>query len=1718
MIANQVKLHQEDTFYVPEMMVVQKLVSLYPKFKRSHAYKEWSADKLKLGQSEVFSATATYIETSGVTIERTELTTSNLIKWRKNGLRLELWKALESFLIAVTNANFTGLLTSIEEFKCIPIKQHAYRRMFAQKIYEKYLRVGALGGINIPLSVKQHLVSRIDYPEPDYFEEVERLICERMDSEVLPLFMVSDHLKSTEVTEIQSFDDLTQKIQADLKDILQDPHKFVYLSKFMQMEQCAELLIFWKDVEEYSRLPVSGYTSAVARKITTKAKKYASLIRVIGEETLKTIESDLEARSPMLFHTAQENVTLFISRSIVPQFVTSSFCTDLLKTDHLRTSAWGSLASSGIMQQHLVTDFESIEEIITVQPCARMLKLFLEKKKYSHFLLFFLDCSHFMEIPSKQMRISRCQKIWSKYLADDSSLKIDVSSDITDAIHFNMKEAPAFTLREAQQYVLHYMEETFYEEFLVSEDFDMYLALADEQEKLQAVDQEPEGPAIHLREVLGDSGHCHFFAEFLREEGWEHVLFFWLECQNYSDIPSSEFRGHLAQKMYRKFIQGSAMMKVEVLSPDIVLFIHENLDKVEDSLFDSAKSVAFQFLDNQFTLFSYSPLFQNVMKLISETSRQAPVIPEPEKMKTAEELMKDANLSGDFAAYCRAQSDLTFPRSLKVERRDSLEPDISDGEENEVEIKPISLADIKDIGMLDKSAIEFQESRKFDATFAKEKVGLAIPKTEEFEWLLADDAVVLNLKWWSFFRSYLHNSGWGHVVMLWNDLRDFFSQPVSGYTAVLAQKIFNRYVSISSNMDVQFLLNPGMAHRIESRLFMPTPTLFLELQDATLEFLRKQYPKFVQSEESKQLLLSRSKKEATAENYELLVETIREYPDFSSLAELLNINTARMVFHDYLMSSFCSENILFWEDCEEFRKMPSLRLRQTTYRKIVRKYIQPESRLEVNISFPMKRKILEANSGAPNVFDEAQLEVQSLMDQRYREFLGSEQYHSYKANQLYETQQLEKSGTLLTRMKSYGSTIRRFSIFSVHEQHHESNEDLFAKIMENDTHLRTFLDFLEQNGVQNLLLFYHDARDFLATPISQYSSMVASKIYKKYLKPEANLLIPIRIEHIEKIEHELQQSKPQMFSKLLKQVHTALYQQYLKFRHTPEFPAMESAILRDELARYRNQKYSDGSNEKTAGFSSLTEILANRKTHILFKDYLKKRDDESSFLLLLDCKYYREIPSKPLRLKSFRTIVKRYFAPDGGDDCLPVNLNRMYLKSIVLIYRNEARNPSPTIFKKATFMDILGKCQASGFLSYVRRVGHEDRLLLWLDIRSYSTLPESDYSANFAKKTWNKFLKKDAQLRKSIEGLSVPDAMLKDLEENLKNPTAHTFRRLADIVFQALYSLYPDFIQSHEYVEVKREFTPVDDTREGEGSSRVSDITSCLKNVRARMKFKQYLDKNSPSDSRLLLFWVACADFSEIPQQHLKTVTFRKIFRTYIQNGSQNEIPISPITKDVLEERFRSTSSTIPPTALDESQREMERVLGGKTWTSFKKSPFYNDLKPRRRKQSFKHQLMRILSGGGSPNPELNPVISFDDLIKDTSLSPYFHEYLKEETPYINIMFCYEDLRHYEGIPNEEYRRLTAKKLFNKYMRESARMLLPDTFLSSYSCEEIRRKIWGDEPIGSVFRDIMTELYNFQKIQLYPKFVYSISHDAMVERIKKKNRSDDPDSPRSKKK
>lgn len=162
-----------------------------------------------------------------------------------------------------------------------------------------------------------------------------------------------------------------------------------------------------------------------------------------------------------------------------------------------------------------------------------------------------------------------------------------------------------------------------------------------------------------------------------------------------------------------------------------------------------------------------------------------------------------------------------------------------------------------------------------------------------------------------------------------------------------------------------------------------------------------------------------------------------------SFEKLLEDPAGVQYFTDFLKSEVSAENILFWQACEQFRKIPSSRGKELKMaaRLIYNTYLSDSAPYSVNIDDTAKTEETDLEQPMPDMFNKAQAQIFKLMKMdSYRRFVRSPLYQSCTLASV-EGKQLPHLYPGMARMGSWDEVASRSPSLSDSKKNNKSDSN-----------------------------------------------------------------------------------------------------------------------------------------------------------------------------------------------------------------------------------------------------------------------------------------------------------------------------------------------------------------------------------------------------------------------------------------------------------------------------------------------------------------------------------------------------------------------------------------------------------------------------------------------------------------------------------------------------
>jgi len=203
---------------------------------------------------------------------------------------------------------------------------------------------------------------------------------------------------------------------------------------------------------------------------------------------------------------------------------------------------------------------------------------------------------------------------------------------------------------------------------------------------------------------------------------------------------------------------------------------------------------------------------------------------------------------------------------------------------------------------------------------------------------------------------------------------------------------------------------------------------------------------------------------------------------------VLNEPKLYAVFYEWAIANLCSENLSFYADADQFKKLEDSALIQKEAMRIYLKFIKENSYNQINLDFETKRDInLLINNGTPHkgMFVPAQCMIMELIKYDLLvKFMDSDNYRIFK-------------GLPVPHNESRLLLPRKNLVKRVEEMPHVCAASIskLENCLVDPIAMKEFLSFSKEEFSDSLLLFYLDVQKFREAPTPEF----ATKIYNTFL-------------------------------------------------------------------------------------------------------------------------------------------------------------------------------------------------------------------------------------------------------------------------------------------------------------------------------------------------------------------------------------------------------------------------------------------------------------------------------------------------------------------------------------------------------------------------------------------------------------------------------------------
>ncbi|GAB9466624.1 hypothetical protein Gpo141_00003994 [Globisporangium polare] len=452
-----------------------------------------------------------------------------------------------------------------------------------------------------------------------------------------------------------------------------------YLRDFLKEEGMENMMFFYKEVAEFQLLPhgQKHYIQSKARKIFDKFVRRGGKLEIeLPADVRRDILWKLSAPTEHTFADAQKYVFNYWEHNYLDKFRHHQLYGDmmaalqklpnygLLGTDSKTSNTHGG-GNNGTNGDWVDVTKITLREFLDLEFLRRFFRLFLEKEQCANELYFYFEILNFQQFPTSDYLTRQAKKLFNRFCDPASREFVSLKSESRTYIQNNLNNPSPAMFNKAQDEIVSFFTTTLFPKFQQSEIYrtiritNIELRLG----KLAAsgnagisqvrgrngmMGDASNGPRpstsparmrnsvapgafgaggelseaqVTVTRILEHPETRALFLFFSEEIFCTESIYFWLDCNEFKDIPHKSYLKLRAQKIYRKYISGTAKLQVNLESM-IIKEIVAHLDDPSRTLFVPAqKSITKMLERDTLPKFRRSKHFQPCLQLLRQDAK-----------------------------------------------------------------------------------------------------------------------------------------------------------------------------------------------------------------------------------------------------------------------------------------------------------------------------------------------------------------------------------------------------------------------------------------------------------------------------------------------------------------------------------------------------------------------------------------------------------------------------------------------------------------------------------------------------------------------------------------------------------------------------------------------------------------------------------------------------------------------------------------------------------------------------------------------------------------------------------------------------------------------------------------------------------------------------------------------------------------------------------------
>lgn len=531
------------------------------------------------------------------------------------------------------------------------------------------------------------------------------------------------------------------------------------------------------------------------------------------------------------------------------------------------------------------------------------------------------------------------------------------------------------------------------------------------------------------------------------------------------------------------------------------------------------------------------------------------------------------------------------------------------------------------------------------------------------------------------------------MLRFWVEIDELQLLPSHSYTHRRLRKIYDKFLSPDAQSPV--CVTMAMQREIERQLEGDNISagMYAEAQAVCFVALeRSVFPRFRESKLFKKMQEFCAPVSPAA--------AVNDPPEDYSLVGILSHPAKLRFLKTFCMEAVALENLLFYLEVEDCKRLPNLSFITNKTRRIYDRYCSPSSKSflaldesalsELHAAVETKALLL------PKLFYAAQVVVfNRISDDIWRSFCRTHEYleHSKRltperravrrvvvkhpspeqtalANKKLETMNefqlieaamhypVEKLIPIKYETSSEQTTAAVRSGVLLHAVNDElSPHDMLDLILGDSYAKKYFVQFLKKRGVDQFLAFCADVDEFKLLPGVEFLQHSARKIYRKFMMPSAKLQVDMSTAMHDEICAKLHNPSVDMFTKIAARVrHGLLQDSLLRFVKSPQYAELKKSVGRQSPAESELQAVDAAAKRGKLELAHLDLVLQNQQSVRQFRRFLEQQHCSENLLLWEEIEHFRRLPSYQIVLRTAKKIYDKYLNPANARVAIAVPL------------------------------------------------------------------------------------------------------------------------------------------------------------------------------------------------------------------------------------------------------------------------------------------------------------------------------------------------------------------------------------------------------------------------------------------------------------------------------